>query len=230
MIIFTVDGPAGSGKGYVTKLLAEEFKLNRIELGLFFRAIASIVLESGMRVNEFEAVERFTLSNLKRRDLYSSDVTRLTSRFSKIPEVREALVPLMRQLATVPPGCVVDGRSGLYLFPAPKVARINFFLTAKEEKRVTRRLGQQAGFTETEVRKALRARDNDDRLREDHPLLTDEEAKARHNGATFFFIDSTNMDVKEVHFKFQSVCRANLGIWRGLEENPNYRGPRSSVL
>ena len=62
--IVAIDGPAGSGKGTITKILANKLKLNNIDTGAMYRCIALEVLNKNIDINDIEKVKEI-LNNIK---------------------------------------------------------------------------------------------------------------------------------------------------------------------
>jgi cytidylate kinase len=206
--IITIDGPAGSGKSTLAKNLAQALGWTCLDTGAIYRAVALVADERGLTPDQtkqagelaasldlrlyFENSE--TLVIVGDRDvtglLRSPEVSRLSSRFSAIPKVREALLGLQRRLGQRG-DMVAEGREmGTVVFPW---AALKFFLTANLDLRARRRqqqLSREGIFIELdELTAELAARDYSDSHRETAQLGPTEGA---------IYIDSSNMSAFEV--------------------------------
>ena len=54
--IIGIDGPAGSGKGTMTKILAKKFNLIHIDTGITYRALAKAVLDKNIKLEEKDKI------------------------------------------------------------------------------------------------------------------------------------------------------------------------------
>ncbi|MDR1678052.1 MAG: (d)CMP kinase [Deltaproteobacteria bacterium] len=157
--IITIDGPAGSGKSLMAKNLAQALGWLCLDTGAIYRAVALIANERGISPTETKEAGNLaetldlrlycenseTLVIVGDRDvtglLRSPEVSRLSSQFSAIPAVREALLNIQRRLGEKG-HLVTEGRDmGSIVFPW---AALKFFLTAKPEVRAGRRQQQLA--------------------------------------------------------------------------------------
>ena len=62
--IVAVDGPAGSGKGTITKIVSEKMNLISIDTGAMYRCVALDCLNKGIKSTEIEKIEK-ELENIK---------------------------------------------------------------------------------------------------------------------------------------------------------------------
>ena len=153
--VVAIDGPAGTGKSSVSKLLADKVGASYLDTGAMYRAVTLAVLDAGVALDDpagiarvVDAVDIELIPNgdgsstvlLDGRDvsgpIRTDHVTSAVSAVSAVPEVRTKLVALQRQNAQ---GrfVVVEGRDiGTVVFPA---ADIKIFLTATPEARPDRR-------------------------------------------------------------------------------------------
>lgn len=159
--VIALDGPAGSGKSTVARLLARRLGFTFFETGAIYRALALLARERGVAVDDeagLEAlVEGFDLSFrpqpdgsnqvwLGGRDVtpacYAPEVSQAASRVSAWPGVRRRLVRFQRDAALAGGGLVMEGRDiGTVIVPD---APLKVFLTATPEERARRRLEQLA--------------------------------------------------------------------------------------
>jgi CMP/dCMP kinase len=174
-ILIAVDGPAASGKGTIARALADHFKLPRMDTGALYRAVAlNLWRWGGDPASEFEAVRACDDigSNLQDPELRSEPVSKIASKISAYPAVREALLERQRAFAAQPGGAVLDGRDiGTVIAPD---ADAKLFVTASPEVRAQRRMREllERGMPGhyQDVLRDLLARDARDRNRQAAPL------------------------------------------------------------
>ena len=191
--MIAVDGPAASGKGTIARALAAHFNLPHMDTGALYRAVAlNLWRWGGDPANEFEAVRACEDigSNLDDPELRSEPVSKIASRISAYPAVREALLRRQRDFAAQAGGAVLDGRDiGTVIAPS---ADAKLFVTASSDVRAQRRVrellarGMPGHFED--VLCDLKARDARDSGREAAPLARAEDA---------VLLDTSNLDVDQ---------------------------------
>ncbi|MCP4461944.1 MAG: (d)CMP kinase, partial [Planctomycetaceae bacterium] len=149
-MIITIDGPAGAGKSTVAKTLAKRLGFQYLDTGAMYRAIAWSLTESGVDLDDHDAVQRALqqiqlgmehgrvfVNQVDVTDhLRDSRVSQNASRVATHPEVRERLVELQRVIASQG-DFVCEGRDqGTVAFPD---SPCKIFLTAAAEVRARRR-------------------------------------------------------------------------------------------
>ena len=187
--VITVDGPAGSGKSTISRLLAERLGFVYLDTGAMYRAVALAAGRKGIPLDDGERLEALCkeidlsidiIGGRPRFFLDGEDVSRAirtpemdmaASRVSAVPEVRKAMTRLQRRIAAGM-NVVAEGRDmGTVVFP--RAAR-KFFLTASPEVRADRRyrerLARGERVTRESVAAELEARDRQDRTRSVAPL------------------------------------------------------------
>ena len=197
--VITIDGPAASGKGTVTKRVANDLKLFYVETGFFYRVIGKLFLVDPVKddIRNFLkniSKESFFLDNKYKLNLYNEEVAEKASSLAKKKEVRKFV--LSKQIETLKDypkefrGAILEGRDcGTVIAPN---ADVKFFLTAKLEIRAKRRhqqiLVKNKKIKYENVLKELAIRDRNDISRKISPLV-----KARDA----IEIDCSSTDIEE---------------------------------
>ena len=207
--VIAVDGPAGVGKGVVTRWLMTHTGWHRLDSGALYRILAlaahraGIPLDESQRVaalasaldirftGETEADEAILVNGENWTSALREETTGdLASRIATATVVRDALLQRQRDFRTAP-GLIADGRDmGTVVFPD---AVLKLFLDASAEARAERR-HRQLSRKGLDVNLAdlfveVRARDERDRTRTVAPLVAAADAVT---------IDVTEMGVQEV--------------------------------
>ena len=204
-MIVAIDGPAGSGKGTITKLVAEKLNLIYIDSGATYRCVALACLRNNIKLEEKEKIIDLTktldihFDEQQRTFLNGEDVSKLirakevtniVSQISSIVEVREILVNLQRRMS-IGKNVIMEGRDiTTVVFPN---ADFKFYLDASVSERAKRRYLQNQEMhintTMEEIIENIEMRDYNDMHKPVGALTrTDEQ----------IYIDSTNMTIDEV--------------------------------
>jgi CMP/dCMP kinase len=141
-MIIAIDGPAASGKGTISRRIADVYGLHHLDTGLIYRAVAKAVLDAGHSPHDAEqaiaAAVALDPTKFEEKSLKAPAITEAASVVAAIPEVRQALMNFQRQFATKPPGAVLDGRDiGTVIAPG---ADVKLFVVASPEVRAARRV------------------------------------------------------------------------------------------
>jgi cytidylate kinase len=197
-LVIAVDGPAASGKGTIARALANHLGLPHMDTGLLYRAVALKLWRWGGDPNvEFEALRACDDLGFDHDDeeLRSEPVSRIASRISSYPAVREALLERQKDFAGQAGGAVLDGRDiGTVIAPD---ANAKLFVTASAEVRAQRRVrelltrGMPGHYDD--VLLDIQARDERDANRDIAPLRQAEDAD---------LLDTSDLDID------QSIARA----------------------
>lgn len=193
--VVAVDGASGTGKGTVTRIVAEKLGLVTIDTGALYRCVTLEVLDNNINFDDIETIQNLT-KNLKvdlkvENDkqlvfLNGKDVSveirtpRVTSNVSiiaAIKEVREEMTHIQRKLAEGK-NVIMEGRDiGTTIFPN---ADVKIFLECSAEERAKRRVKQNAengiNTSYEEVLESIKKRDQIDSTREVSPLRKAEDA------------------------------------------------------
>jgi len=207
--VLAIDGPSGSGKGTVSRMLAQRLGWRLLDSGALYRLAALAGQQAGLAPDDeagharlarlmqirFEAepdgAERILLAGEAVTDLVRSETAGMgASRVAAWPGLRAALLDRQRDFAR-PPGLVADGRDmGTVVFPG---APLKVFLTASAGERARRRYNQlkdkDSGVSLAALSREVEARDRQDANRAVSPLRPAEDA---------ITIDSTRLAAAEV--------------------------------
>jgi len=207
--VVTIDGPSGSGKGTISRAVAQRVNWHLLDSGALYRLVAYAGAQEGVAPTDVEGHARVAAGmevvfgaapdGGEQVLLAGRDVTRAirtetagqgASRVAAWPAVRTALLERQRAFAR-PPGLVADGRDmGTVVFPA---ARLKIYLTASAEERALRRYKQLkdkgSGVSLSALSREITERDARDSTRAVAPLIPAPDAQV---------IDSTGLAIEEV--------------------------------
>lgn len=219
--VLTIDGPSGSGKGTISRAVAERLGWHYLDSGAIYRAVGLAAAWEGIDLSDPNAVAacaarteiRFESSGdgephvlVNRKDathqLRMETAGAAASAIAAHPPVRAALVDLQHRFRRLP-GLVADGRDmGTVIFPD---ARYKVFLTASAEERAKRRYKQlkEKGVSVNlkSLLHEIAARDERDAGRAVAPLKPASDAVV---------LDSTGMPITEVIERVLAVLPASL--------------------
>ncbi len=189
-LTIAIDGPSGSGKSTVGKAIARRLDYLHIDSGAVYRAIGRKAIDTGTPLEDAASVARLARESeikligdpdhlkiwLDGRDVTDAirlpDASHASSVVATIPEVREAVVEKLREMARAG-GVVMDGRDiGTKVFPD---AQVKLFLDASLDVRARRRFEEERergrDVSVEGIRAELEERDQRDRERAATPLV-----------------------------------------------------------
>jgi cytidylate kinase len=202
--ILAIDGPSGSGKGTITRLVADKLGWHVLDSGALYRVLALYAIQHNCALDHSEQLEKLAhqlpvefkhgkvmlSGNDVTAAIRSEDCSVAASKVAVIPTVRTALISRQRAFAQLP-GLVADGRDmGTVVFPQ---AFLKIYLDASEEERAKRRYSQlkDSGYNVNlqDLVVELVQRDERDKSRAVAPLKP---------AADAVIIDTSKMSISEV--------------------------------
>lgn len=217
-LIIAVDGPSGSGKSSVCRAVATQLGLDYLDTGSMYRAATWYVQSKGADVSDTAKITELISSvevvpstdpaepGIKVGKVDVSEpirgevVTQAVSAVSAIPQVRDIMVALQREIvARSYLGIVVEGRDicAVVLPDAP----VKVFLTADPQARAARR-ADEVGANMIETNASMEKRDHADSTRAMSPLEIAKDATV---------IDTTYMQLSEVINQVIDLARSYCG-------------------
>ena len=210
-MIIAIDGPAGSGKSTIAKLIAEDLGLVYLDTGAMYRLVTLKALNEGI-LGDFEKIKKM-LNNLnidiKENGFYLDNVdvsdeirkpivSENVSDIAAIHEVREKMVDLQRKFSESK-NVILDGRDiGTVVFPN---ANVKIFLVADAKERANRRYKELVKKGENikieEIYENILKRDEIDSTRKESPLKKAEDA---------IEVDTTSKNIGEVKNEILNIC------------------------
>ena len=206
--VVAIDGPAGSGKGTITKIVAEKRNLVSIDTGAMYRCVALDCLNNGIEPSNIGGIEEI-LKNIKielqnndgtqRVLLNGKDVSKeirepkvddIVAKYAAIKQIRDKVTPMQREMGKTQ-NIIMEGRDiGTVVFPN---ADVKIFLDCSLEERAKRRYKQdiEKGIQTTyeEVLASIIERHKLETEREIAPFIKAEDA---------IVVDSTKLSIEEV--------------------------------
>ena len=210
-IRIAIDGPSGAGKSTIAKNVAKRLQIDYIDTGAMYRAIGYKILQNKIDLEDKQALKKllaeteidFIQGNIVldgeivNDRIRTPDISRMASSASALPEVREKLVALQREMGQRK-SVVMDGRDiGTNVL---QDAEYKFFMTASSAERAYRRWLELKAKGEPAVLEEVEAdmiqRDHNDSTRKLNPLKKAEDAME---------LDTTGLTIEEVTQKILEV-------------------------
>jgi cytidylate kinase len=215
-MIIAIDGPAGSGKSTVSKMIAQRLGMLYVDTGAMYRALTLKAIKEGKDLKDENALIELARGTkielvchmedklavfLDGRDvtkeIRTPELTNNIKFIACVPGVREEMVKMQRRVAKSGKGAVLEGRDiGTIVFPD---ADKKFYLDADFKERLDRRYkelkesGQDVRLSDIE--EDVRMRDKSDIERKAGPL------KKAHDAVV---IDTTKLSIEEAVEKILS--------------------------
>lgn len=221
--IVAIDGPSGTGKGTITKIISQKFGFSYLDTGATYRCVTLKLIKENIKLDEIDKIKE-VLKNINinfegdkvyldkedvTREIREEAVNNLVSQVSHIKEVRESMVELQRRMSEGKE-VILDGRDiGTNVFPA---AEVKIYLDASVEERAKRRYKQNKekgiDIPFEEVKKNIEFRDNNDKSSSVAPLKQAEDA---------IYIDTTNLNINQVEKKVSKIIKKKKKLIQKIE-------------
>lgn len=216
-----IDGPAGSGKSTIAKILSEKLGIIYVDTGAMYRTVAYYCINNGinttdrknveaalgdinMEIEMTDGVQHMILNGEDVTDfIRSAEVGQGASDVGVFIPVRDKLVEMQQSMAQKV-SVVMDGRDiGTVVLPK---AEVKIYLNADVEERAKRRLKEfiEKGKTDTleNVVEQIKLRDHNDMTREYNPLRKADDAVE---------IDTTGMTIEQVVSEVLKIVYEKIG-------------------
>ena len=206
--VVAVDGPAGSGKGTITKLVGEKRNLVYIDTGAMYRCVTLDCINNNVDYTDIEGIEKVLDKisiELKIEDgvqkvlLNGKDVSKeirkpyideSVAKFAAVKNVRDKVTPMQQEMGKTQ-DIIMEGRDiCTVVFPN---ADVKIFLDCSVEERARRRYKQN-------IEKGMEVKYEEilEEIKERHKLETEREVAPFVKAEDAILIDSTNMTIEEV--------------------------------
>ena len=214
-MIIAIDGPAGSGKSTIAKLIADDLGLVYLDTGAMYRLVTLKALNDGILGNLDKIIKMLDNLNIdiKENGFYLDDidvseeirkpvVSENVSDIAVIREVREKMVDLQRKFSESK-NVILDGRDiGTVVFPN---ADVKIFLVADAKERSNRRYKELVAKGENvrieEIYENILKRDEIDSTRKESPLKKADNA---------IEVDTTSKNIEEVKNEILNIVRKKI--------------------
>lgn len=206
--VVAIDGPAGSGKGTITKLVGKKMGLVNIDTGAMYRCVSLDCLNKNILPEELDKIEKvleeidikFERDNEKELvflngkdvtgEIRSTIVNSNVAKYAAVKIIRDKMTPMQREMGKQS-DIIMEGRDiGTVVFPD---ADVKIFLDCSIEERANRRFkqNQEKGIacTYEEVLESIKERHKLETEREVAPFVQAEDA---------IYVDSTHLTIEEV--------------------------------
>ena len=216
--IVAIDGPAGTGKGTITKLISKEMGLVNIDTGATYRCVSLYTIKNGIDYNDRETIinslDKINIDMIAEngeqkvylngedvsKEIRTEQVSMVSSKISCIPEVRSKLVDIQRKLAEGK-DVIMEGRDiTTVVFPN---ADVKIYMDANEKERARRRYEENItkgmNVTFEEVLRNIQERDKNDKEKEVGALKIAEDA---------IYVDTTTLSIEEVKNKIKEIIES----------------------
>jgi cytidylate kinase len=219
--VVAIDGPAGSGKGTITKLVGSKMNLVNIDTGAMYRCVALDCLRKNIDSTNLEGIEE-VLKNIKinfkkendkelvflngenvTEEIRKTLVDNNVAKFAAVKIIRDKVTPMQREMGEKT-DVIMEGRDiGTVVFPD---ADVKIFLDCSVEERARRRYKQdlEKGI-QTTYEEVLES------IKERHKLETEREVAPFVKAEDAILVDSSNMTIEEVTNRIVEIIKEKRG-------------------
>ena len=214
--IITIDGPAGAGKGTISKLVSQNMGFHYLDSGAIYRVIAFEANQKGLATDQISQItelideiniqfigDKIFLTDKDVSELIrSEDIGKFASEIAKNEEIRKNILEFQKSFFK-PPGLVADGRDmGTVIFPK---AKVKIFLTASIQERVNRRYKQlilkENNVNLSDLFEKIKLRDESDTNRKISPLKAAKDA---------YLIKTDNLSINQTFEKVMEIIGSKI--------------------
>lgn len=221
--IVGIDGPAGTGKGTITKLVAEELNLINIDTGAMYRCVALAASRKGIKETETEKLEELLNEidiKLYREDgnikvflngedvssrIRENDINNCVAKYAAVKCIRDRMTPMQRKMGENA-NIIMEGRDiGTVIFPD---ADVKIYLDASLEERARRRYKQniEKGITDETYEEVL------ENIKQRHILETTRKINPLRRADDAILIDTTTLTIEEVKNKVIEIIKEKMNV------------------
>ena len=221
--IVAIDGPAGTGKGTITKLVAEELGLINIDTGAMYRCVALEATRREIKETEIEKLKELLDKidiKLERVDgnikvllngedvtkrIRENDINNCVAKYAAVKCIRDKMAPLQRKMGENS-NVIMEGRDiGTIIFPD---ANVKIYLDASVEERAKRRYKQniEKGITDETYEQVL------ENIKQRHILETTREINPLRKADDAILLDSTELTIEQVKNRVIEIIKEKMNV------------------